>query len=196
MAALNCDTMSASLLTMFCHKHAVRASWETAKSLCRRISPAIGERTSPEWEVFLFHADVRPDEGHMQGFKTHAASGKRVPFKRTSRKTWESKVPTVLSKGVPGMLGSTTSAAAMVCDASSATTSGGENPASAKRARIAVTESVGSGTVKSGAAAFGAGRPNLNWRRGAPGQFAMPTAAARWMKSPALRVPICWKTGH
>jgi hypothetical protein len=90
------------------------------------------------------------------------------------------KVPTVESKGVPGIVGSTTSAAAMVCDDRRATASCGENPASAKRARMAVTLSVGSGTVRSGAAATGGGRPNMNWSWGAPGQLEVPTAPARW----------------
>lgn len=77
------------------------------------------------------------------------------------------------------MVGSTTSAAAMVWEARRATTSGVEKPASAKRARIAVTLSVGSGTVRSGAGASGGGRPNENLRRGAPGQLPVPIAAAR-----------------
>ena len=102
------------------------------------------------------------------------------------------------SKGVPGMVTSTTSyilnefnilvileitdihtAAAMVCDERRATASGAENPASANLSRILVTVSVGSGTVKSGAGALGGGRPNMNSSLGAPGQLAVPTAAAR-----------------
>jgi hypothetical protein len=50
----------------------------------------------------------------------------------------------------------------MVWDERSATASAVEKPASAKRARMEVTLSVGSGTVKSGAAATGGGRPNKN----------------------------------
>jgi len=69
---------------MFCQKQAVRGSWETAKSDWRRISPARGERTSPGWLLLL-------------------GPGKSLPFKSTSRKTWLSNVPTVESKGVPGM---------------------------------------------------------------------------------------------
>lgn len=72
------------------------------------------------------------------------------------------KVATVESNGVPGIVGSTVSAAAMVWDERSATASAGAKPASAKRARMEVTLSVGSGTVKSGAAATGGGRPNKN----------------------------------
>ena len=159
MAALNSDIMNSWLSIMACQKQAVLGSWETTKSLCRRISPASGERTSPGWDPF---------------------PGKSLPLRRTSRKTWESKVKGVESKGVPGIVVSTTSAAAMVCEARRATASLGLKPASAKRAKIAVTESVGSGMVRSGAAALGAGRPNLNSRRGAPGQLAVPTAAARW----------------
>jgi hypothetical protein len=105
----------------------------------------------------------------------------------------------VLSKGVPGMVGSTTSyvqvvasaeceslqgvkltAAAMVWDARRETASTGENPASANLAKIVVTSSVGSGTVRSGAAATGGGRPEKYKRLGAPAQLVIPTAAARW----------------
>jgi len=39
---------------------------------------------------------------------------------------------------------------------------------------------VGSGTVRSGAAATGGGRPKKNLRLGAPAQLAVPMAAARW----------------
>lgn len=91
-----------------------------------------------------------------------------------------SNVPTVESKGVPGIVGSTTSAAAMVWDESRATASAGEKPASPKRSRILVTLSVGSGTVRSGAGASGGGRPKKKLSRGAPGQLAVPIAAARW----------------
>ena len=103
---------------------------------------------------------------------------------------------TVLSKGVPGIVGSTTSyvgpsvgrefcrtvkltAAAMVWEARRETASGGENPASANLAKIAVTVSVGSGTVRSGAGATGGGRPEKYKRLGAPAQLVIPTAAAR-----------------
>lgn len=68
----------------------------------------------------------------------------------------------------------------MVCEERRAIASWGENPASANRSRILVTLSVGSGTVRSGAGALGGGRPNMNSRRGAPGQLDVPTAAARW----------------
>ena len=49
----------------------------------------------------------------------------------------------VESKGVPGMLGSTWSAAATECEASRATTSSGLKPASLNRARIEETVSSG-----------------------------------------------------
>jgi len=68
----------------------------------------------------------------------------------------------------------------MVCEARRATTSEGLKPASANLARMAVTLSVGSGTVRSGAGPVGAGLPSKNGSRGAPGQFVIPTAAARW----------------
>ena len=63
-------------------------------------------------------------------------------------------------------------------EARSAITSWGENPASAKRARILVTESNGSGTSRSGDGAFAGGRPWRYSRRGAPGQLEKPTAPA------------------
>lgn len=68
-------------------------------------------------------------------------TGKRVPRSWVSRKNCESKVLGVESKGVPGIVGSMVSDAAMVWDARSATTSSGLNPASAKRARMFVTVS-------------------------------------------------------
>ena len=103
---------------------------------------------------------------------------------------------TVLSKGVPGMVGSTSSyvgssarcesykmikltAAAMVWDTRREIASTGANPASANLAKIAVTLSVGSGMVRSGAGATGGGRPEKYKRLGAPAQLVIPTAAAR-----------------
>ena len=71
----------------------------------------------------------------------------------TSTKNWVSNLPGVESKGVPGIEGSTKSAAAMVCEASNATTSGTLKPASAKRARMLSTVSNGSGISLSGDAA-------------------------------------------
>ena len=85
----------------------------------------------------------------------------------------------------------------MLWDASKATSSDGLNPASAMRASIESTLSVddnvetmkrrvqkglpvGSGTVLSTAGPAGGGRPNIYWSLGAPGQFAVPIAAARW----------------
>jgi hypothetical protein len=68
----------------------------------------------------------------------------------------------------------------MVWDARRETASTGENPASANLAKIVVTSSVGSGTVRSGAAATGGGRPEKYKRLGAPAQLVIPTAAARW----------------
>lgn len=59
----------------------------------------------------------------------------------------------VESNGVPGMVGSTRSAAATVCEASNATTSAGLKPTSANRERILSTVSKGSGTSLSGDAA-------------------------------------------
>jgi len=68
----------------------------------------------------------------------------------------------------------------MVWDARRVTASTGENPASANLAKMVVTSSVGSGTVRSGAGASGGGRPEKNLRLGAPAQLEIPTAAARW----------------
>jgi len=39
---------------------------------------------------------------------------------------------------------------------------------------------VGSGTVRSGAGAFGGGRPKKNLNLGAPAQLPVPIAAAKW----------------
>lgn len=86
-------------------------------------------------------------------------------------------------------------AAATVWLDNSATISSGSNPASLNRSMIASTESVGSGTVRSGAASVGGGLPKKKSSWGAPGQFAVPTAAARWTKSPAERF-VVWKTGN
>jgi hypothetical protein len=58
-----------------------------------------------------------------------------------------------------------------------------------------VTLCVGPGMVRSGAGATGGGRPSIYLSLGAPGQFPVPTAAARWTKSPALR-PDFWKRGN
>lgn len=60
----------------------------------------------------------------------------------------------VESNGVPGIEESTWSAAATVWEARSAMTSSGENPASAKRARILVTVSEGQSLSKSVARIF------------------------------------------
>ena len=68
----------------------------------------------------------------------------------------------------------------MVWEARRETASTGENPASANLAKIVVTSSVGSGTVRSGAGATGGGRPEKYKRLGAPAQLEIPTAAARW----------------
>ena len=57
------------VLMKACQKQAVLESWESLKSLWRRISPANGERTSPGWEPL---------------------PGNDFPLRRTSRKTWES----------------------------------------------------------------------------------------------------------
>jgi hypothetical protein len=70
-------------------------------------------------------------------------------------------------------------AAPILWDARRATASEGERPASANLAKIAVTLSVGSGTVRSGAGATGGGRPSKKLSLGAPGQLPVPTAAAR-----------------
>jgi hypothetical protein len=81
------------------------------------------------------------------------------PFSSVSTKNWLSKTPGVESKGVPGTVESTLSAAAIVClgrrydaclgdasiayDVSKATTALGPNPASWKRSSMASTLSVG-----------------------------------------------------
>ena len=163
-----------------CHSHAVRESRARRWSDCRRISPRRGEVTVP-W--------------------TPPWPGKVWPRSCVSRKNWVSKISGVESKGVPGIDGSTWSAAAMVClripsaklpllqedaglthEARRATTSAGlKFPASLKRWRMLSTVSNGSGTVPSGAGAVGAGRPSKNSRRGAPGQLLTPTAPANWM---------------
>ena len=66
-------------------------------------------------------------------------------------------------------------------EARSATTSAGLKPASAKRSRMEVMVSNGSGTSRSGAGAVASGRPSMNSRRGAPAQFEKPTAPANWI---------------
>ena len=85
------------------------------------------------------------------------------------------------SNGAPGIVGSIKDAAPIVCAASKATTSCGAKPASLNRARMALTESVGSGIVPSAAGLIGGGRPSIYSSRGAPAQLEIPTAAARWM---------------
>ena len=117
--------------------------------------------------------------------------------------TCESNVENVESKGEPGIVSSTWSAAATEClmmganyseqdvtlgiyeigayEARSATTSAELKPASAKRSRMAVMVSKGSGTSRSGAGAVASGRPSMNSRRGAPAQFEKPTAPANWI---------------
>lgn len=152
-------------------------------------------------------------------------SDEKLTNRREFQGWWGQRHPVIPSKSViidynlsieNRMTRDLLTAAAMVWEESRATTSGGLNPASAKRARMAVTLSVGSGTVRSGAGALGAGRPRKKLRRGAPAQFAVPIAAARWRlcdairvsivagrfnqcldsyKSPALRV-VSWKTGN
>lgn len=45
---------SSNVLIISCQRQAVRESWEMAKSDARRISPAIGESTSPGWLIFAW----------------------------------------------------------------------------------------------------------------------------------------------
>lgn len=80
-----------------------------------------------------------------------------------------------------GISGGNTSERDTTYDARRATTSAGEKPTSPKRARMLSTVSNGSGTVRSGAGAVGAGLPSRNSRRGAPGQLLTPMAPANWM---------------
>lgn len=107
----------------------------------------------------------------------------------------------VESNGVPGIEGSTWSAAATVClhislgqhrsmvnerdvayEARRATTSAAvKPPASEKRARMLSTVSNGSGTVLSGAGWVASGRPMKTSSWGAPGQLLTPMAPANWM---------------
>ena len=82
------------VLTNDCHSHAVRESRARLWSDCRRSSPASADSTSP-W--------LPP------------VPGKSVPRSWTSMNNCESNWEGVESKGVPGIDGSTWSAAAMVC---------------------------------------------------------------------------------
>ena len=115
--------------TKLCQVHAVRESRASSASDWRRISPRSGDITSPWFPL---------------------VPGKRVPFNWVSMKNWLSKTPGVESKGEPGIVSSTWSAAAIEWEASSATTSSGLNPASAKRSRILSTESIFGSWYRSG----------------------------------------------
>lgn len=79
------------------------------------------------------------------------------------------------------MVGSTWSWAAMVWEIRRSTISLGLKPASPILAIIVVTESLGSGTRRSGEGSEKLARPAINSRRGAPMQFDTPTAPANWM---------------
>lgn len=97
-----------------------------------------------------------------------------------------SNVKGVESKGAALIVGSTWSARAIECEASSAMISSGVNPPpSANRAMIESTESCGSGISPSGAGAVALGLPARNSSLGAPGQLEIPTAPANWIRSPA-----------
>ena len=52
------------------------------------------------------------------------------------------------------------------------------NPASFIRERMSVTVSAGDGMRLAGEALVASGRPERNWRRGAPGQFERAVAPA------------------
>lgn len=77
--------------------------------------------------------------------------------------------------------GSMWSWAATLWDARRATVSSGLKPASAMRARILSTESVGRGIKPSGETWESFDRPARNWRRGPPTQLLTATAPANWM---------------
>ena len=113
--------------------------------------------------------------------------GNPTPLSMTSRNTWVSNVKGVESKGTCWIVGSMWSDRAMVWDANNSTTSVGEKfPPSSMRAKILSRGSWGSGTNPSGAGAVAFGRPSLKSNRGAPGQLVMATAAANWIRSPAV----------
>lgn len=105
-------------------------------------------------------------------------------MRRVSRKNWVSKSNGVVSKGTASCPGMIVSERATVCDARRWTTSAGVKPVSAKRSRILSTLSAGPGIAPSSAGPVAFGRPTRNCRRGAPGQFVSPKAAANWMRSP------------
>lgn len=119
--ALNAFLIAFWFTTKLCHVHAVLGSRAMAPSLSSLISPASGDMTSPSFPP---------------------VPGKSVPRSWVSMKNCESKTPGVESNGVPGMVGSTLSEAAMEWEARRATTSSELNPASLKRSRILVTESI------------------------------------------------------
>lgn len=95
----------------------------------------------------------------IQCARKYTYPGYDPPLSNVSTKNWLSKSPGVESKGVPGMVGSTWSAAAIVClgrrydarlgdanvayEVSKATTASGPNPASSKRSSMVSTLSAG-----------------------------------------------------
>ncbi len=143
-----------------CHSQAVRASRAMFASENRRNSPPSGDSSSPTFEPL---------------------PGKSVPLRSVSTKNCVSNELGVESNGVPGIVGSTLSCAATVCDARRSTISTGEKPASPMRAKILLLSSEGSGTSRSGEAREMLERPVRNWRRGPPAQFETATAPANWM---------------